>query len=151
MVVLLAGSGAADARHLPVVRAALGQFAGRGPVTIRHTGNGIGVDALASQVAVERGWMVDPQKTVWSDCGPVCPKRPHRRFDHRGREFCPYAGAHNHQRMIGMRPRPDMVVVFPATSAKPRGGTWDLARRAAAAGLPIRVFPLTIRTGVTVQ
>lgn len=127
-------------RNRDAIREALGAIWSRprwsDAMTLLH-GDGEGVDQLAAQIATaDWGWHVQAYPADWSTCGEGCPDRPHLRT-RGGVTYCPYAGHRRNEAMCAAGA--DLLLAFPGPGSK---GTWDCLRRAAAHGIPARVYPL---------
>lgn len=108
-----------------------------GQITVVH-GAAFGADTLAARIAVSWGLRVEAHPVTNDDwhapCGPTC--RPgHRRIGRDERNYCPAVGNHRNQRMVDLGA--DMCLAFPLGRAS---GTRDCVRRAAAAGIPVRII-----------
>lgn len=92
----------------------------RGPHTLVH-GAAVGVDRIAARLAQGWGWTVESRPADWNRNGKV-------------------AGPMRNTELIVSTA--DLVIAFPATVDSP--GTWDLIRKAVAAGLRVNIRPLRI-------
>lgn len=151
MIVLLSGSRHAGEAHWPTIEARLLTVVGDplGEHTLRE-GEAKGVDRIGARLAESWGWTVERFPAAWGRCAPNvpeelggCPPRPHLRL-RRGGTYCPNAGPLRNQRMVDRQPRADVAACFPAVGCRGRSGTWDLAARAADAGIPVHLFPLAV-------
>jgi hypothetical protein len=125
-------------------------YSAQGPsgFVLRH-GCAPGVDTVAGLWAVARGVAVDEHRADWDTCGPDCPPGPsHRRRRtaaamraHPGStpDYCPGAGGRRNQAMADAQPRARLCLAFPTPSSR---GTWDMVRRATAAGIEVEVHRL---------
>jgi hypothetical protein len=123
---------------------------------LRH-GCAPGVDTVAGLWAVARGVAVDEHRADWDACGPDCPPSPsHRRrrtaaalrahpgsgdtpVSGRPDTYCPGAGGRRNQAMADAQPRARLCLAFPTPGSR---GTWDMVRRATAAGIEVEVHRL---------
>lgn len=126
----MTGSRYATGADLEVIRyglaeAATGVRTGQGGplITLVHgqCPNG-GVDLIAATVAEQWGWAVEAHPADWQRYG-------------RG------AGPRRNTVMVGLGA--DVFAAFPGAEST---GTWDCVRKAARAGIPGRVWPLTARS-----
>lgn len=124
MRLLISGTRRATIKHRQAISDAilsvLVATQAHGPHTLLH-GGARGVDRIAAALAREWGWVVESHPADWGQYGRAAGPR-------RNAELVA-AGA-------------DLVIAFPATTVSP--GTWDLVRRAVAAGLRVNVRPLRI-------
>lgn len=106
-------------------------------VTVVHGHAKGGADALIDHIATRLGLTVERHPADWTGpCRATC-KPGHRRVRRDGATFCPAAGNYRNQEMVDLGA--DLVLAFlvePRVS--PCTGTRDCARRAEAAGIPVR-------------
>lgn len=88
------------------------------PVVLVH-GDAQGVDKIAASLAAAAGWTLEPHAADWDGRGKV-------------------AGPERNMRMVAAGA--DICLAFPRSGSR---GTWDCIRRAADAGIPVRIYPLT--------
>jgi hypothetical protein len=117
--ILVTGSRSIDDPGASLVGAALelAWLECAGDVTIVH-GAARGVDTAADLWAARRGVDVERHPAAWND--------------HGGR-----AGPLRNQAMV--KAGADVCLAFPRVNSV---GTWDCIRRAATAGIPVRIYPL---------
>lgn len=85
-------------------------------------------DNMGQELAVER------HPADWATCTPACPQQAnHRRTGRGGFTFCPLAGHHRNQAMVNLGA--DILLAFNKGNSR---GTADCARRARAAGIPVK-------------
>ena len=105
---------------------------GSATVTVVH-GGARGADMLAGRAACRFGWAVEEHRAAWwSDCTVFCPPGHRRQLG--GRWYCPLAGHYRNQAMVDLGA--DVCLAFPVGASR---GTRDCMRRAALAGIPVRV------------
>jgi hypothetical protein len=121
MRILVTGSRWATTDHTLDIHLALADATrgADGPITLVHgkCPRG-GVDLLAHHAAVEWDWTVEPHPADWDRYG----KR---------------AGMIRNADMVDLGA--DICLAFPGTSSV---GTWDCIRKAANAGIHVRIYPL---------
>lgn len=115
-----------------------------------------GVDRIAATIAADLGWEVERRQARWRLCettipetmGGCPPGKDHIRSTH-GTAWCPFAGLRRNQAMIDLGA--DLLLAFPARytlvdSLSRRCGTLDCVARAAAAGIPMQMLGLDVRS-----
>ncbi len=135
-------------RHREVMHAALAQAwtetraMGYGRLTIVH-GAAKGADSMAAKWALATPGVLElPFLADWvGPCASSC-RAGHRKPRSDGADYCPAAGAHRNQRMVGHVAQQDPAIVlgFHASATADSAGTADCLRRAVAAGLLCRVY-----------
>lgn len=111
-------------------------------LTIVH-GAAKGADTMAARWALATPGVLElPYPADWiGPCAKSC--RPgHRKPRNDGTDYCPAAGAHRNQRMVGHMAQCDPAIVlgFHASATQDSAGTADCLRRAVAAGLVCREY-----------
>ena len=112
------------------IRIALAQEAwvSNGDAVVVH-GTAHGADQLASRQATLMGLAVEEHPADWSGpCDSKCPP------GHRG-DYCPRAGHRRNQKMVDLGA--DVLLAFILDQSR---GASDCAKRAEAAGIPVRYF-----------
>lgn len=149
-VIIVSGTRLAGDEHLQTLVQALFPYGVGGGNTLVH-GAARGVDSLAAELCTTYGWQVVAMPAEWQRCSPDvpedlggCPPRPHLRTRRSGGVYCPNAGPARNQRMVDREPRAELAVCFPLVGSRGRSGTWDLAYRAADAGIHVQIFPLQV-------
>ena len=137
MRILVMGSRDVEVEDRPVLEAGLREVVGDnpGPHTLVH-GAAPGADRLFAAIANRWGWTIEPHAADWfGPCREGECKPNHRRPDRRGVLYCPAAGNFRNQGMVDLGAEA-------AVAAYKRGGknigTSDCARRAGAAGIPVK-------------
>lgn len=96
-----------------------------------HGDNRNGADALGKRSAMSLGFPTEPHPADWTaPCRDTCTPG-HRRVRPDGSDYCPMAGHYRNQEMADAGA--DLCIAFPGGR-----GTADMARRAEAAGIPVR-------------
>lgn len=93
-------------------------------IVIVH-GNYRGADQLADEIARKAGMQTEPHDANWSELGPK-------------------AGPLRNQEMVDAGAA--VCLAFPHRPFGEGGGTWDCVKRALAAGIPVRIYPLAKET-----
>lgn len=101
-----------------------------GSGTVLVHGAAEGGDTIAAQWWTTGGLQVEPHPADWATCGPDCPPG-HRKSNRRG-EYCPTAGHRRNQAMVDLGA--DLCIAMPRGVSR---GTYDCARRAYVAGIPV--------------
>lgn len=110
-----------------------------GPDFVVVHGGADGADRLLAEMAEARGIETEAHAADWpGPCRDTC--RPgHRRKRRDGSTYCPAAGDYRNQAMVDLGA--DLMLAFLVTpSVSPCKGTRDCARRAKAAGIPVRWY-----------
>lgn len=89
-----------------------------GEIVLVH-GAAAGIDRLAAEIAERAGWALEAHRADWEGRGKI-------------------AGPERNARMVAAGA--DICLAFPRSGSR---GTWDCIRRAADAGIPVRIYPLT--------
>lgn len=135
------GTGSRAFTHAPTVEGALLEAVGDfGPaLTVVHGHAKDGADALIDRIATRLGLAVERHPADWTGpCRATC--RPgHRRVRRDGVTFCPAAGNYRSQEMVDLGAARGLAFLV-ERGVSPCTGTRDCARRAEAAGIPVRWF-----------
>jgi len=110
-----------------------------GPHFVVVHGDADGADRLLAEMAEARGVETEAHAADWAGpCRDTC-KPGHRRRRRDGSTYCPAAGGYRNQGMVDLGA--DLMLAFLVPpSVSPCTGTRDAARRAKAAGIPVRWY-----------